>query len=202
MSQTTSQRSRRERHKDRTRRRLLEAADELFRRQGFDATTVEEIASHADVAKGTFFNYFKSKNDLPSVIISSRMSGLLLNPPGENLPVAERIDLLLRTMWRELLPYRHFAQRMFTHSVTHPQATPRGKHIPTPAQVIAGLIREDQQRGVLREDADADTVGFLIMGYFFRLYILTAEEDLPTEEIGRRIHAVLDLVFYGLLPCA
>ncbi len=200
MNQTPAKRSRRERQKDRTHRQLLEAADELFRRQGFDATTVEEIATQADVAKGTFFNYFRSKNDLPEAILASRMSNLLLSPPGAGLSTMERIELLLRTMWRELQPYRLFARRMFAHSVTRLHAAKHGAHLPTPAQAIAGLIREGQQQGTLRGDADAETVGFLITGYFFRLYMLSAGEDLSAEEIGRRLHTMMDLLFYGLLP--
>ena len=48
--------SRRERRKEETRRRLLTAAERLFHAKGFEATTVEEIAAAADIAKGTFFN--------------------------------------------------------------------------------------------------------------------------------------------------
>lgn len=52
---------RRERKKEETRRRIYEAAIKLFNDKGFDATTVDEIAETADVAKGTFFNYFPRK---------------------------------------------------------------------------------------------------------------------------------------------
>lgn len=53
--------SRRERKKDETRSRIFQAAIELFREKGFEATTVDEITERADVAKGTFFNYFPRK---------------------------------------------------------------------------------------------------------------------------------------------
>lgn len=53
--------SRRERKKEETKERIVEAALALFRKQGFEATTVEEICDKADVAKGTFFNYFPRK---------------------------------------------------------------------------------------------------------------------------------------------
>jgi AcrR family transcriptional regulator len=53
--------SRRERKKDETRERISRAAIDLFAEKGFDTTTVDEIAQRADVAKGTFFNYFPRK---------------------------------------------------------------------------------------------------------------------------------------------
>ncbi len=53
--------SRRERKKVEVRRRLTRAALALFAAQGYDSTSVQEICDRADVAKGTFFNYFPSK---------------------------------------------------------------------------------------------------------------------------------------------
>jgi AcrR family transcriptional regulator len=44
------------------RERLTSAAMALFRERGFESTTIEEIAERADVAKGTFFNYFPTKH--------------------------------------------------------------------------------------------------------------------------------------------
>jgi len=52
---------RRARPKAELRQRILRAAFELFARQGFFATPVEQITEAADVAKGTFFNYFPTK---------------------------------------------------------------------------------------------------------------------------------------------
>ena len=58
---TEVQLSRRERKKEETKERIFKAAFALFKRQGVDATTVDEICGKADVAKGTFFNYFPRK---------------------------------------------------------------------------------------------------------------------------------------------
>ena len=57
----TASPGRRERGKADRRRRLFDAAMRLYVQRGFDAVTVEQITAAADVAKGTFFNYFPTK---------------------------------------------------------------------------------------------------------------------------------------------
>src|SRR6185369_6765539 len=55
---------RRGRKKEETRARIFQAALDLFQQKGFEATTVDDITERADVAKGTFFNYYPRKESV------------------------------------------------------------------------------------------------------------------------------------------
>ncbi len=53
--------SRVERKKEKTKKKIVATALRLFREQGLDGTTMEQIAEAADIAKGTLYNYFPVK---------------------------------------------------------------------------------------------------------------------------------------------
>jgi len=65
---------RRERRSCETRERIFRAAMNLFRDHGFHRTTVEDITDAADVGKGTFFNYFPSKEHVLGVLGEIQMA--------------------------------------------------------------------------------------------------------------------------------
>lgn len=71
---TLSELSRRERKKEETRQRIFEVAIALFRAQGFEATTVDEITEKADVGRGTFFNYFPKKEAVLAYLSEERVA--------------------------------------------------------------------------------------------------------------------------------
>jgi TetR/AcrR family transcriptional repressor of nem operon len=52
-----------------TKRKLVDAGVSLMRKQGYNATTVDDICSAAGVTKGGFFHYFKSKEDIAKAAV-------------------------------------------------------------------------------------------------------------------------------------
>lgn len=58
---------------------LMNSAENLFLSKGFVNTTVSEIVLSADVAKGTFYHYFQSKNDIMEALRTRYMDWYLSN---------------------------------------------------------------------------------------------------------------------------
>jgi AcrR family transcriptional regulator len=85
----------RQRKKNATRDRIRASALRLFAEQGYEATTVEQIAVAAGVSHMTFFRYFPAKEDVAlSDSHDPLIAGLLEQTPAE-WPLAERIRAAL-----------------------------------------------------------------------------------------------------------
>jgi AcrR family transcriptional regulator len=82
----------RERKKQKTRESIQRTALRLFEKQGYEETTIEQIAAAAEISPSTFFNYFPTKEDVVLFDaydpIAIRM--LLERPKGEALNVGLR----------------------------------------------------------------------------------------------------------------
>jgi AcrR family transcriptional regulator len=94
-----SQASLRERKKARTRASLREHALRLFREQGYQATTVEQIAAAAEVSPSTFFRYFPTKEDvvLQDDMDTRMVEAFAAQPP--ELPPLAAVRAAMRETW-------------------------------------------------------------------------------------------------------
>ena len=90
-----------ERNKQRTRREIAEAAGQLFLERGYAATTVQDIASAADVSPRTFFRYFPCKEDVITVIASASMDDVLGHLAGHD--AGESLVSVLRATFSAVL---------------------------------------------------------------------------------------------------
>jgi AcrR family transcriptional regulator len=85
----------RQRKKTATRDRIRASALRLFREQGYDATTVEQIATEAGVSHMTFFRYFPTKEDVALSDGYDPMITALLEQTPSAWPLARRIRTVL-----------------------------------------------------------------------------------------------------------
>jgi len=97
-----------------TRSRLLQAAYEVMSTKGVDAATIQEITDCAQVGFGTFYNYFKSKDEVAACLLDciiqdmARRNDLATasfkeSDPGRVMPVSVRLtlrDAIKDPVWR------------------------------------------------------------------------------------------------------
>lgn len=178
---------------------MLEAALSLFREYGYNATTVEDITERADVAKGTFFNYFSSKeallNELSVLRIEKLRTALDVEQGAPASPLA-RLKLLMRLSHRQVADDVRLFQRAFAARLVHPPPPPhRAKHHILP--FVDDLVAEAQACGEIRADADPEVASDLIRIVFFRRMMLSCEQggELPPVE---EIEEMVDLLMTGL----
>lgn len=188
MLQETQAPSRRERKKIETQERLLAAAWQLFREKGFENTTVEEITNAADVAKGTFFNYFPSKEAMLGPLAAWRMerfwedAGNGLQPDTDSS--LARIKTLLRRLSENLFPDGDLARRALSlHFVR--RAEWKDAHLRL-WRVLVELVQTAQAQGEIRPEADPRFAARLLLTCAF-------EQTRPRPE-GEKIPGVEQLV--------
>jgi AcrR family transcriptional regulator len=191
--------SRRERKKLETRQALLEAALGLFREKGYDETTVEEITQRADVAKGTFFNYFSSKEALLGELavwqLEQLRARLDVDQGAPKSPMA-RVKLLMQLLHEQTEHDFRLARHAFAQRLSLPPPPPhRAKH--QLFGLFVDLVREAQACGEIRADVDAELAGDLLRMAFFRRMVACHGDngDPPAVE---HLNYVIDLLMGGL----
>lgn len=100
--------NRNQRRRQRTRETILTAAELVFRRKGIDGTTVNDITEQADVAYGSFYNHFKSIDEIVGALVAASLQRVA-DRTGGIVERAERVELLpcvgarviVRTLWQD-----------------------------------------------------------------------------------------------------
>ena len=139
---------------DSTRKKILMAAVGLFHEFGYNATSVQDIVKSAKVPKGSFYNYFKSKEELAiaaSDVFYSVVLGLL-DVENTSSPVG-RLRKFFRLTLKEMQRYNYVRGCLvgnFASEIT--SATPALKqriaeHLDEATRRVSVLITQAQETG-------------------------------------------------------
>ncbi|MTI15440.1 TetR/AcrR family transcriptional regulator [Sansalvadorimonas verongulae] len=82
---------------DSPRGRLLEAAAKLFRKKGYDRTTVRDIANEVGILSGSIFHHFRNKDEILRAVMSDCVENLL-SSMADALRLAKTPEQRIRTM--------------------------------------------------------------------------------------------------------
>jgi len=159
---------RRERRKLEVRGRILSAARTLFAKQGFEATTVDEIAELADVAPATFFNHFQSKQTLLGLMTGEvfeylhSMTAEHLEREGSSL---EKLRGFIASATAGISSSRGVARDVLLEFL-RVDATPGSPHpyLERVVEPFVSLISEGQRKGEIRDDHDAAFLAQMTVG--------------------------------------
>lgn len=200
----------RERQKAGRRRQILAAAQDLFRRDGFDETPIEAIAEQAEVAAGTVYNHFQSKGDLLLALVAQdgeevRAAGrdIIAGPPRD--PVAAVRRLLEHYVDHSLV---HLSKEMWCNAMATAltQAdSPFGRGYAELdrklATQVGDLLRVLQGRGQIDRGIDCRVAGDLLFALCNSLFMaFVAQREMTLAALKREMARQIRVVFTGLLP--
>jgi len=199
---TTASPDRRQRRSSQTRERLFRAALDLFAKHGFADTTVEDITNAADVGKGTFFNYFPSKDHILLAFAEmqlSKLESIIDNLRNTNEPVPQFLRTLAVRMTEE--PGRN-PSLMRALLLANLSSTPvrDGMRINQTRghRLLTEFVEIGQQRGELRKDLPAGDIAHVFRQTVFgTLLIWSLYGD---DSLSARIRTAFDVLWQGLSP--
>ncbi len=193
---------RRERKKLEVRSRIYNAARELFAKQGFEATTVDEIAHTADVAPATFFNHFQSKQALLSLMtgeVVDHLHAMTVESLGGEGDAIDRLRDFVARAARDISENRDTARETLLEFVRL-DGTPAGPHpyLERLFEPFVDLLGEGQREGSIRTDHPASFLGQMTVGMLnSAITSWLANPDYPVEE---GLHAATDFAIETLRP--
>jgi AcrR family transcriptional regulator len=192
--------------KEATRQRVLDAARDLFETQGYEETTVREIARRAEVAVGSVFTTFASKGDILSQVMADRLEELYAEldrvAPHLRGNVADR----LRSLFAIHFAFETRRTKLFLAHIAAaydwtlgPSTRPYGKN-PRLRQVIKDCLAEGVARGEIGADQDLDLIVDALMGIYAWTYRLAAWEGADAEEMSAVFDRQVGLLAQGFAP--
>jgi AcrR family transcriptional regulator len=196
----------RETQKLETRRKVLEAARDLFNEIGYEETTIRAVAERAGVSVGSVFTTFASKAGVLSQVMDDRVDALYreLDHVARHMrgSVIDRLCSLFAIHYdfecrRVRLFLAHIAAS-FSPSLDS-STVPYGRNARFKAMII-DMLREGQTKGEVRDDADLDLILDTLMGAYAWNYRLAAAGQADHADMTIIMDRQIRLIFHGLLP--
>jgi len=199
---TTLPPNRRERQSVERRERLFRAALDLFARKGFAETTVEDITNAADLGKGTFFNYFPSKEHILLAFAEMQL-GKLRAAADEARAKNEPTRVFLRSLGARMTqePIRNPSIIRILLQAFLSNSPVRESVMDLQSRVIAihtEIIRLGQERGEIRDDLPPEVLAHVFRQTIFGtllIWSLYGDGTLLT-----RIEDAFEVLWTGLAP--
>jgi AcrR family transcriptional regulator len=199
---TTSSPDRRQRRASEIRERLFRAALDLFAQHGFADTTVEDITNAADVGKGTFFNYFPSKDHILLAFAEmqlTKLQSIMENLRNTREPVPQFLRTLAVRMTEEPARNPSIVRALLLANLS---STPvrEGMRINQARghQLLTEFVKVGQERGELRNDLPAGDIAHVFRQMVFGT--LLAWSLYGDDSLSTRISTALDVLWQGLSP--
>ena len=174
----------RERKKAKTHEAIQEAALRLFRKQGYEQTTIEQIAEVAEVSPSTFFRYFPTKEDIVlHDALDPRFFAVFAEQPPELSPI-QALRVSMRAVLEQLTPQQIEVERERQELIMAVPAL-RARMLDGFATTMRGMTGELAERvGRSPDDLAVRVVTGALMGAIIAVWITSPGMDRPwTEEI-------------------
>lgn len=193
---------RRQRRSAETRERLFRAALLLFAEKGFAETTVEDITNAADVGKGTFFNYFPSKEHI-LIAFSDMQLSKLQNTVDQMRDRPEPMRSFFRSMTIRMTEepskspdvVRALLQANLSSSSVRSVMRERSDRA---EGLLTQLVQIGQERGEFRRDAPALELAQVFRQTIFGTLLMWSLHG--DASLSERIERALEVLWMGLAP--
>jgi AcrR family transcriptional regulator len=191
--------TRRERKKERTRAQIYRAAMESFLARGYDAVTIDEICAAADVARGTFFLHFPTKDSLLGEYgrqASAELAALLDAHAGS---AVEALDAGLRFLAERATRHAPIVRLVVRESAVRPTAitetTASGRDL---SDLFAQVIRRGQRTGEFRRGVQPLVAGAILASAYLVIAGEWARRD-DAPDLALLTRQALDVVLKGIV---
>jgi AcrR family transcriptional regulator len=196
--------TRRERKKEETKERILEVAFALFRRRGVEATTIDDICEKADIAKGTFFNYFPRKEALFGYLSETWVTEAE-KKVNEILAEGDPAWHQLREVFIGFAGFYEEDRELSKHMAME---WTRGMHAPDNEvcrrwdELGVHVVRQLQAKDELRREVDPGRVSQIFGDVYHGTIMRWLESPEPSFQLKDELRKRLNLVTEGLAPRA